>query len=758
MPGIRYPAARARGRAGRSIKVGVRTTAPLAASGIDANDGSCERWRRKGRDLRRGAAPVAEVGRSGAAPLKAKGLIGRGTRRALSGGLLLAACHAGPALPDDPGPALAPDDAGATARSAPALAGTPGSGSHAGLRIRAALGFSGAFRLGHWAPLTLTLDNRGADLAGYLEVRVPDGDPLRGRPVTRIHRRPVDLPGDSRKRFRFTVFLKSFSRPLVVHVSAGGRVVARQAISLRSGVTNARMVLALGRDLDLDYLNDESGRRLRVLYPRPERLPDHWAGYDGVAALILHGTSLDGLRARQYQALVKWLAGGGTLAVSGGPGYALLGTPRLAELLPGVPVGLARLPGGPAAGRAPGAPGSAPGPFHVNLVPRFEGRVLHQAEGAPLVIERRFGRGRVLYLTFDVSRPPFDTWPGMEPLWHGLLDLAPLTPLSSRLLRAEETSALPALIRISPFPFPRHAAVLGFVALYLGVLGALLTLRPESRRGRRSLPWLHCAAPVLFAPAAFFVFGPLLFPSGPVAVVSALIAPHPRGPYADLDLEIGLFSGRGVLPRLPYLAPEPVFRLGGRGAPRREATDWRQEERARGGSLQPAARGRYRLHVIEGRDLIVFDLRATLAEDAEGWRLAVRNRSGRTLRDLWLVLDGHAYALGTLGADAEWTRTLRRERDAVALQERSWRRLFESRPDSREAGRRSRADLVDRELAALREAGTWSPDEGLLLGFPPSPLRFAPEGAAWRRHELALVLLRVPATRLAAPDPRGFRR
>ena len=711
------------------------------------------------REVRRRAEPVAELGLPCAAHLKADGTIGRGVRRALSGALLLAACHVGPALPREGGPAPAPDDAGAAPRSAPALVEGPDSGARAGLEIRAAIGFSGAFRLGHWAPVTLTLDNRGADLAGYLELRVPDGDPLRGRPATRIHRRPVDLPGDSRKRFRFTVFLKSFSRPLVVRVVAGGRVVARQAVSLRSGITNARMVLALGRDLDLDYLNDEAGQRLRVLYPRPERLPDHWAGYDGVAALILHGTSLEGLRERQYRALVKWLAGGGALAVSGGPDYALLGTPRLAELLPGVPAGLARLPGGAAAGRVPGAPGSAPGPFHVNRVPRFEGRVLHHAEGVPLVIERRFGRGRVLYLTFDVSRPPFDTWPGMEALWRGLLDLAPLTPLSSRLLRAEEASALPALIRDSPFTFPRHAAVLGFVVLYLGVLAAVLTLRPESRRGRRSLPWLHFAAPLLFAPAAFFVFGPLLFPSGPVAVVSALIAPHPRGPYADLDLEIGLFSSRGVLPRLRYLAPEPAFRLGGRGAPHhREATDWRQEERARGGSLQPAARGRYRLHVIEGRDRIAFDLRAALAEEAAGWRLAVRNRSGRALRDLWLVLDGHAYALGALGAEAEWTRTLRREHDAVALQERSWRRLFESRPDSEEAGRRSRADRVDRELAALREGGRWSPDEGLLLGFAPSPLRFAPEGAAWRRHELALVLLRVPATRLAAPDPRGVRR
>ena len=684
-------------------------------------------------------------------PLNAREVIRKALVRALLGACLLAAAP-GVGAADPSREPIAPretDDASlaAIAERVPGIL----------LDVRAALGFSGAFRLGHWAPLTVTLDNRGADLSGDLELLVPDGDALGGSPVTRTHRRPVDLPGDSRKRFHFTVFLKSFSRPLVVRVRAGGRTVAGQAISLRSGVTNARMVLALGRDLDLDYLNDEAGRRLRVLYPRPERLPNHWAGYDGVAALILHGTSLEGLHARQYQALVKWLAGGGVLAVSGGPDYTLLRTPRLADLLPGVPLGLVRLPGGPATGGSHGPPRSAPGPFHVNLLARFEGRVLHRAGEVPLVIERRFGQGRVLYLTFDVARRPFDTWPGMEELWRDLLDLAPLAPLSSGLLDTEEASALPSLIKTSPFTFPEHAAVLVFVALYLGMLGAACTLRPESRWGRRGLPWFRLAAPWLFAPAAWFVFGPLLFPSGPVAVVAALIAPHPRGPYADLDLEIGMFSSTGVLPRLDYLAPEPAFRLTGRPTPGGEATDWRQEERARGGSLQPAARGRYRLHVIEGRDLIAFDVQATLEEQAEGWRLNVKNHSGHTLRDLWLVLDGHAYALGPLPAEAEWIRTLSPERDAAPLQQRSWRSRFDEAPHLDRADRRSRADMVDRELAARRERGAQPPGEGLLLGFSPSPLRFAPEGAAWRRHELALVLLRVPTTRRASPDPRGLR-
>ena len=59
----------------------------------------------------------------------------------------------------------------------------------------------------------------------------------------------------------------------------------------------------------------------------PELLPAHWQGYDAVAAIVVHGVSLERLSASQFDALHKWIAQGGILAVSGGPDYALLAKP-----------------------------------------------------------------------------------------------------------------------------------------------------------------------------------------------------------------------------------------------------------------------------------------------------------------------------------------------------------------------------------------------------------------------------------------------
>ena len=156
--------------------------------------------------------------------------------------------------------------------------GVPELATGAAVDIQAALGFSGAYRLGTWAPLTVTLENRRANVSGHLEVRVPDGDSLGGLAFTNIHRRTIDLPGTSRKRFHFTIYLKSFSEPVEIRVVAGTRELARKTVDLRAGVTNARMILVLGRDADLDYLNDDRGRRLRGAVPADGAAPGTLGG------------------------------------------------------------------------------------------------------------------------------------------------------------------------------------------------------------------------------------------------------------------------------------------------------------------------------------------------------------------------------------------------------------------------------------------------------------------------------------------------
>ena len=406
--------------------------------------------------------------------------------------------------------------------------------------ISAVVGFTDTFRPGRWTPLTVTVTNRGGDLSGELEVQVSGGDELRGRQFVTTHRRKLELDRDTRKSLQFTVFPEGLSHPLVVRVHSDGRELARSEIDLRARFVAERLILVLSRDANLDYLNDSATGGLRVLYPHPELLPAHWQGYDAVAAVVVHGVSLERLSASQFDALHKWIAQGGILAVSGGPDYALLRGSRLSALLPAAPAGMTRL--SPDALRSAfSASLDVSRPVHVNRLDAVRGRVHLGADKAPLIVERTLGLGRVLYLAFDVATPPFDRWDGMRGLW---LDSLRLPPAGRVPLTAEgptHASPLPSLIAAGPANFPSATTMFFFLALYLGLLLAayLLPGRVPSRWQALARTW---GAPLLFAPSAWLLFGPAAFPRDATAVMVAVIEPLPDSIYARLELDLGVYT------------------------------------------------------------------------------------------------------------------------------------------------------------------------------------------------------------------------
>lgn len=611
------------------------------------------------------------------------------------------------------------------------------------LNIQATVGFSNTFKLGRWAPLTVTVENRGDDLVGELEVRTTHGDELQGNLSTTSHRRSLELARDSRKKIRFTVFLEGFSRPVVVRVTSGGQVLARQSIELRHRFSEGLLVLVLSRDADLDYLNASDGKGVRVLYPHPELLPDHWRGYDGVSAVVVHGVSLEQLSTRQHQAIDKWLAQGGVLVVSGGPNYSLLRSPRLAELLPATPVGLVQLLNGATVSETFGSPLNAPRPFSINRLSGVRGQVTHRAGDIPLVVQEKRGRGRVTYFTFDVASYPFDRWLGMKQLWLSAFDLSGVEHVTASSSEAREDEVIPMIIRGTGRGFPGYGILFSFLALYLGMLATGHRLRPVSRTGRRLLRRLTLVTPLIFAPAAYYLFGPVLFPRGPNAVVISVIDPFAKSAYARLELELGLYSSQRGSVRFEYEGLEAGFRPTPSASDSKDSVNWIVHEGARR-ALQVNDPRPYVLHLLKGQDIITHEVRASAEQTKTGLRLRLRNNTGRPLEMAWLAFNGFVYALGPVPESSGPDNVFVIEQAAFRLQDHSWEgALSESkRLSARE--RYAAETVLEQKVRAALEADTLGPAEALLVGLAASPLRLAGVSASWSRRMVSLVLLRVP--------------
>ena len=71
------------------------------------------------------------------------------------------------------------------------------------------LGFNGYFQLHEWTPLTVVLENRGRATSGTLEVIVTSGSEYQQDVYQSTYARDVDLPHNSKKRYAFTVMIKS---------------------------------------------------------------------------------------------------------------------------------------------------------------------------------------------------------------------------------------------------------------------------------------------------------------------------------------------------------------------------------------------------------------------------------------------------------------------------------------------------------------------------------------------------------------------
>jgi hypothetical protein len=609
--------------------------------------------------------------------------------------------------------------------------------------ITAAVGFTDTFQPGRWTPLNVTVTNRGGDLTGELEVLVTGGDELRDQPFVTTHRRRLDLHRDSRKTLQFTIRPQGPAHPLVIRVRADGREAARAEVDLRARSAAERLVLVLSRDADLNHLNAAGADGLRVLYPHPELLPVHWRGYDAAAAIVVHGVSLERLSASQFDALHKWIAQGGILAVSGGPDYALLRSPRLAALLPGTPSGMTRVDAGELR-RTFSLSLDVSRPVHVNRLGEFRGRARLAAGNVPLVVERALGLGRVLYLTFDVAGYPFDRWDGMRDLWLEHLRLPPPGQTSRTAGKPPGESALTHLIHSESTDFPSHATAILFLALYLGVLFAGYRLPAPAARLKGLTPLWTLVAPVVFAFAAWWLFGPTAFPRGATAVTVALIEPLPGSVYARIGLELGLYASRSGAQRLQYRGAEPVLYPPGQAQQGDYVGDWVLGE----GPLpyvEPLDRRRYVLHALEGEDVIAFHLDASVREEAAGPRLVLDNASGRPLRDLWLFFGGYAYDLGSVAPGAKLERRLDRREHGVEVGAAPWRHVSRS-PAGAWVRLMAPARLVlERRLQALGDARYPGQGDALLIAYTTSPLKPAGASAGWPRREQALVALRLAA-------------
>ena len=391
-------------------------------------------------------------------------------------------------------------------------------------------GFNGIAGFRRWIPVVVKITNQGASMNGQLQIRPADsnGSGLISTYDPKVTR-PVDLPEKGEKIFVLTALMSSGSIAQV-------RLLGEDDELLASAVTNTftranRVALVLGRPGPV-----ESAIRTKIGVPkatmasllsntafattRPKWLPEHWIGYDSVSSIFVYGESLNELRPQQIRALQEKVASGSTFVICYDGRNNFAGT-FLEEMMPG------RF-------------GSEETVSETGLrIRRFEiqkGRLIQGTRDAPLIVERRFGAGYILVLTFDLNQPNLQDWSEWPHLAGYLLEngqsLPPLGYIATARTAASQFPELEA---------PSFIGIGFFLLVCVVVIGPANYLYLKSKNRKE---WTLITVPALSIFFAVLSYFWTIIVRGGSSVIkrSSLIHLNTESDYARRDVWTGILS------------------------------------------------------------------------------------------------------------------------------------------------------------------------------------------------------------------------
>jgi hypothetical protein len=546
---------------------------------------------------------------------------------------------------------------GAVCSSLPAQAAGP----RPAVRCDALVGFNGTVREDRFAPVILTVENPGARLRARVSLEVTWG-PLRGAPPGRTIIRDAVLDAGSTRRFSFVIPVPRNVQNLRATVTSGGVLVGGMEMAVRPLTTASRLIAGISSDLSLDNLSALGGSAgaLRVVYPRVDDLPQSWAGYDGVDAVVVHDTSFQQLRSDQVAALERWVVTGGVLVFTGGAAALQHEPAGFGPLLPVRVSGLAQRPGLAAIPVGGERPRRLPGRVEVAVSRVTTGRLVTSDGDLPLVVQRRLGRGSIWFLAFDPTEAPVSSWDGALSLWRGILDGDRLPTLGNAPRPATEDPVIAGMLAASAVSFPPVPAVLLFVGAYLLLLVPLLVSRPGSRMRARLRILLLAGAVAAASGAAWLLFNRVLFHPGLQVIDAGRVEARSDDGLAVVTEKVGYFatSARQVEARIGS-ADAALEAAAFRSPPEAPLSDahlvlTQAGARAVISGMQVERLGE---RLLVAQDVVPFDVSVRVTTAGSSLDAVVRNGNSRPLLGCFILVSGRAYPLGDVAAGASVRRT-----------------------------------------------------------------------------------------------------
>ena len=456
---------------------------------------------------------------------------------------------------------------GSVLRAAPA--------PQAAVQISASGGYGsgGAYLIGEWFPVRVTLNNPAGGSARRVRVLVDAlGESPGGNLAT--YEREVDLPAQSRKELTLYSYSSTFSRSLTVRVLEGNTQIGSVDVSLSPFEQQTNLLMGV-LSSDQSLLNVLNGEGLgHTEYPPQESvygspaiqpsttasasvlhialsdIPTLSNALDSLDVILIDDVDTGLLTTAQRESLAMWVGRGGMLIGLGRPGGAgaLTGVSDLLPVTLGNPVTLSGLAG---LGDLVVTPITPTGQVLVPSatlrdLPDLSARSLASQDGTSLVAMRDLGEGQVAYVGLSPAVAPLKGWDGTVPLFKRIIAehavRLSMVALSS-VENARSIFAYGELFDIPGLDLPSEAVVALFLFVYIMLIGPVnfIVLR---RMKRGELAWVTVPVLVLLFSIGGYVVGYGAKGGELLTVRSNVAYTAPGLPQGSLAHYFGIFSPR----------------------------------------------------------------------------------------------------------------------------------------------------------------------------------------------------------------------
>lgn len=582
----------------------------------------------------------------------------------------------------------------------------PMQGVCAPVSLEYVLGFQGYFQLNTWTPLTVVLENRGRTMHGRLEVIVTSGSEYLGDVRQTPFVLDVELPYNSSKLCSFTIPIETFTHDLLIQLRQDEEIILSQTINLRPHYTTKALAVVVDVKTSPDFLSvlPEDLFAVNVL---PRFLPETWYGYDGVELLIMNAEMIQSLRDRQFQALQDWIKRGGALVTAGGVNYGTFSDRRIADLLPLRITGLKQATKLTSLQEFCGYTLSGPEPFLVLDVNIPDAAVIVQEASLPIIHQRGFGTGNILFLAFDFQNPPFSRWPHRQAFWQKIRSLLP--EFERKGIQFDPQDIVEILLANMPLRFPESWLMGGFLVLYLLILWILVRRVGKQSEMRTKL---RTGASLLFLIILCSLLSYALFFRPQInkkLSYNSFLHLHlsEQQKIAFGQYLIGLYSlkttaytlnwGTDFSPIIPVLPPASE-----KSTPQNFVIHEQEGTQYILGTSEQWVPGFFMV-----QKALEFPMLSEARRDVREIQLVIRNMTPYTISDCWIYFDNRLFALGDVATDSMPTFSISESKfeQMPILDEQYLRQLVQ---EFQANGTSSAAKAIQKDLfsMALREIQT----------------------------------------------------